>query len=123
MAFIRNVHAIDQAQIVDVDRNFRVENIAQRGNHAFVQIAARFAGGNAFWLGGKEAFQIVALAFQLFRCRFGCSFRRIDCVCHFRPGRLGDPVHRFGLDRVCHPKILIVRSIPLTSAATSLSSL
>ena len=104
--------AVDQSQIVDIDRNFGVKNVLERGDHLFIEVAAGCAGGHALGLGGEEALKIVALALELVGRRFldrrarrrGYLIDFLDCELRF----------------LVHPKILRVRSIPLSSAAISL---
>ena len=112
MAFM-NVDAVDQAQVVDIDRDFRVVNVLQRVDHRFVQVAAGLARRLICGLLRQETVQIVALA----RGRV----RRLDT----RPWRRVHRVHFLDHDLafVGHPKIFLTRAIPRTSASTSLSSL
>ena len=44
MAFV-DIHAIDQAQIIDIHRNFRVVDFLERIDHRFINVAARLTGG------------------------------------------------------------------------------
>ena len=112
-AILGNVDTVDQAQVIDVDRDFRIENVLERGDHAFVDIAARFARSRPLRLFGQEAFQIVALALQLVGRSFGIfhlGARRGRNAGYF----LDD---EFGF--LAHPKILRVLSMPRSRAAMS----
>ena len=66
-----NFDAIDQPEIVDVHRNFGIVDLADRGNHRLVELAAGFASLHGFGLLLQEALEIVALALERLARRFG----------------------------------------------------
>ena len=89
-----------------------------RIDHAFVERAAGRSGADGLRLLREEAFEIVALALELVG-------RALDIV-DARAGRRRHAFHfldRKALAFLVHPKILLVRSMPLSSAAMSASSL
>jgi hypothetical protein len=113
-AIISHIDAVDQPEVVDVDRNLGVEDIPQRRDHRLVEVAAGLARGNLGRLLLEEAFKVVALALQLVGRRLlnNGPWRRRYAFNFFD--------HEFGF--LVHPKILLVRSIPRSSAAISASS-
>ena len=109
IALVIDLDAVDQAQIVDIDRDFRVEDFLERSDHRFVEITARRACGHVFGLFLQEAFEIVALALH----RRARRFFRIDSVLDTGAWRLGSQrIRRGGRGNeitvliVVHPKIL-----------------
>ena len=82
VAVVVHLDAIDQAEVVDIDRDFRIENLAQGGDHVGLKVATLTADGRS-GLGGEEAFEIVAVARG-----FGRSVG-IDRVLDTGAGRLG----------------------------------
>src|SRR5690606_19939813 len=116
-----DVDAVDEAEIVDVHRNLGIVDALERLDHAFVERAAGLGGVLRLRLLREEAFEIVALALELLVRRF------LDRVLDSSSGRSFDSVDFFHGEALVgfldHPKILLVRSIPRSSAATSSSSL
>ncbi|MCY1177395.1 hypothetical protein D9M73_177010 [compost metagenome] len=112
MASLGDIDAVDEAEIVDVDRDFRVIDFLERRDHRLVQRAAGLARRIARWLLREKAFEIVALALERLAWRF---LRRFDA----RARRLLDRADFLDFDPVAHPKILVTRSMPRTNAATS----
>src|SRR5690606_20789258 len=111
---------VDEAEVVDVHRNFGVVDFLERVDHGFVAIAADRAGIGRRGLGGEEALQIVALALELRAHRF---WRGLD-ILDARLRRRRDAFHFLDPNSVlAHPKILSTRARPSISAATSSSLL
>src|SRR3546814_18901573 len=102
--------SLDKAQIVDIHRDFGIVKLLERVDPRLVQRPARLTARNRRRRLREEAFEIIAFALE----RLG---RTLDA-------RLGRRLHRIdlfdhNLARFVHPKILVTRSIPLISAATS----
>src|SRR3546814_16553918 len=96
--------------MVFLARVLRLVNLLGRGYRRLVQRPARLTARDRRRRLREEAFEITAVALE----RLG---RTLDA-------RLGRRLHRIdlcdhNLARFVHPKILVTRSIPLISAATS----
>lgn len=62
MAVAGDVDAVDEAEVIDVDRDFGVEDFLQRIDDAVIEIATRFARRDFAGLLRQETVEIVALA-------------------------------------------------------------
>src|SRR5215217_7116911 len=111
VAVLTDVDVVDQPELVDVDRDFRVVDRLERVDDGRLEVAA----GPALpllLLAGEEAGKIVALALEL---RSHTGARRRSDVRHFFRLDLALLVH--------HPKIRFTCSIPRTKASMSELSL
>src|SRR3546814_9815503 len=118
MSIVGYIHTVNQAKVVDVDRDFRVVNFLERIDDAFIDVASRLTRWSFHWRLLQKAVEIIAFALHRFT-----RGRRI--VINARLARRFDAVHLF--DRnfpfLVHPKIFLTLSIPRTSAALSPASL
>ena len=104
---------IDEAKVIDIDRNFGVKNFLERRNNRFVEVAIGLtrSGGSGFLR--QETLKIILLAFEGLRSALNTRF-----------GRRFDAAHFFEPDvALAHPKILCTLERPRINAATSLLSL
>ena len=116
-AIIGHLDAIDQAKIVDVDRDFGIENLLERGRSPLRNSAPPGSppGGSASGFCGKETFEVVALALEVFRLahRILTRVRRAPCggASTRRPtSSTADPAF------FVHPKILVTLLDPAQPA-------
>ena len=70
IALVIDFNAIDEAEIVDIDRDFRVVDFLECSDDRFLQLATGTARACAFGLLLQKSFQIVAFALQLLAWRF-----------------------------------------------------
>src|SRR5690606_5835904 len=121
VAVLAYLDAVDQPEIVDVHRDFGIVYALQRLDHAFIERAAGLGGVLRLRLLREEAFEIVALALELLVRGF------LGRVVEARAGRRCDVIHFFNggalVGFLPRPNILLLRSTPRRSAATSSSLL
>ncbi len=130
MAAVGHRDVVDQPEIVDVDRNFRVIDFLDRLDDRRLQVAARLGRRWLGRFGRQKSFEVIALALEcLAYTALGDFVGLIGRGSHDRfdtcLGRLVDRIDGLCLDRtlLVHPNIFLTRSTPRTNAATSLSSL